>query len=55
MPNQGFKIRSFRFPDDKYERLLAIAKSHNCKDIRELMTKITEQDLIVIKNFSKNT
>ena len=55
MPNQGFKIRSFRFPDDKYERLLTIAKTHGCKDLREFMLKITDQELVVIKNFSKNT
>ena len=55
MPNQGHKIRTFRMSDDEYKTLKLIMKTHNCKTLKEFATKIVTQELIVSKNFSKNT
>ena len=55
MPNQGFKQRTFRFSDDKFERLKALIKANECDNVSEFLSKIVEQDLLVVKNFSKKT
>lgn len=55
MPNQGFKQRTVRLSDEEFRKIMHIVKANDCQYLSDFLRAIIAQDLIVLKNFSKNT
>ena len=53
MTYRGTKTRTARLKDSDYQQVLLIAKANNCNTLRDFLEAIANQDLIVVKNFSK--